>query len=110
MPEELISAIKEVHQGGAPLDPAVTQVVLRNLGGTTFTDSQVGINELTGRELTVLQLLAKGYPDQRIASALSISVRTVSTHVHSILRKLGLENRTQAALYALRNNLANLDE
>lgn len=111
LPEELLAAIKEVHQGGAPLDPVITHVVLRNLSGTNnLEDEEVEITELTDRELTVLKLLAKGYSDQRIAAALMISVRTVSTHVHSILSKLSLENRTQAALYAIRNDLANLNE
>jgi NarL family two-component system response regulator LiaR len=110
LPEDLLSAIKEVHMGGAPLDPAVTQIVLRNLSRNIDSDTEVDINELTARELTVLKLLAKGYSDQRIADDLLISVRTVSAHVHNILGKLGLENRTQAALYALRYGLVDLDE
>jgi len=108
MPSNLLSAIEEVYQGGVPLDPAVTHVVLRSLGVNTYTNENNAIEELTSRELTVLKLLAKGFSDQRIAISLSISIRTVSTHVHSILSKLSLENRTQAALYALRNDLANL--
>lgn len=110
MPEDLLSAIKNVHQGGAPLDPAITHVVLRNLDMANNKDNEVEMNELTVRELTVLKLLARGYSDQRIAATLSISVRTVSTHVHSILRKLELENRTQAALFALRNELVDVKE
>ncbi|MFN2116943.1 MAG: response regulator [Candidatus Promineifilaceae bacterium] len=109
MPKDLLAAIIEVYQGGAPLDPAIMHVVLRHLTGNISMDENVETDELTERELTVLKLLAKGYSDQRIATTLSISVRTVSTHVHSILRKLSLENRTQAALYALRNDLAELD-
>lgn len=110
LPEELLAAIQEVHKGGAPLDPVITHVVLRSLSGTNNTDDEVELNELTDRELTVLKLMAKGYSDQRIATSLMISVRTVSTHVHSILRKLNLENRTQAALYAIRNDLTDLNE
>lgn len=109
MPEDLLSAIREVHQGGAPLDPAITNVVLRKLSGD-ITETGFEVGDLTEREISVLKLLAKGYSDRRIAETLSISVRTVSTHVHSILGKLGLENRTQAALYALRNDLAKLEE
>ena len=109
MPEDLLSAIWEVHQGGAPLDPAITNVVLRKLSGD-IADSGFEFNVLTEREISVLKLLAKGYSDRLIAATLSISVRTVSTHVHSILGKLGLENRTQAALYALRHDLAELEE
>jgi DNA-binding NarL/FixJ family response regulator len=110
MPNNLLSAIEEVNQGGAPLDPAITHVVLRNLGGNSYINENSEFDELTSRELTVLKLLAKGYSDQRISANLSISVRTVSTHVHSILSKLDLENRTQAALYALRNDIANLND
>lgn len=109
MPEDLLSAIREVHQGGAPLDPAITNVVLRKLSGD-IAETGFEVGDLTEREISVLKLLAKGYSDRRIAETLSISVRTVSTHVHSILGKLGLENRTQAALYALRNDLAKLEE
>ena len=107
-PEDLLSAIREVHQGGAPLDPAITNIVLRKLSGD-FAETGFEVGDLTEREISVLKLLAKGYSDRRIAETLSISVRTVSTHVHSILGKLGLENRTQAALYALRNDLARLE-
>ena len=107
-PEDLLSAIREVHQGGAPLDPAITNVVLRKLSGD-IAETGFAVGDLTEREISVLKLLAKGYSDRRIAETLSISVRTVSTHVHSILGKLGLENRTQAALYALRNDLARLE-
>jgi NarL family two-component system response regulator LiaR len=110
MPEDLLSAIIDVYEGGAPLDPVVTHIMLRNLGGENYSDEKIDSDELSSREITVLKLLAKGYSDQRIATALSISVRTVSTHVHSILRKLNLKNRTQAALYALRNDLADLDD
>jgi NarL family two-component system response regulator LiaR len=109
MPEDLLSAIWEVHQGGAPLDPAITNVVLRKLSGD-IADAGFEFNVLTDREISVLKLLAKGYSDRIIAATLSISIRTVSTHVHSILGKLGLENRTQAALYALRHDLAELEE
>ena len=109
MPDELVSAIWEVHKGGAPLDPAITNFVLRGLSGNNFENNSPAL-DLTDRELTVLGLLAKGYSDRAIANGLSISVRTVTTHVQSILRKLGAENRTQAALYALRNRLADLHD
>lgn len=109
MPDRLVSAIWEVHRGGAPLDPAITNFVLRGLSGGNTEDDSPGL-DLTDRELTVLGLLAKGHSDRGIADVLSISVRTVTTHVQNILKKLGVENRTQAALYALRNNLANLND
>lgn len=109
MPDDLLSAIQQVHQGGAPLDPAITHIVLNKLSGDVPNDESE-VNRLTKREITVLKLLARGYADQRIAATLSISARTVSTHVHSILRKLDLENRTQAALFAIRHNLAEIGD
>ena len=107
MPENLLSAIQEVHQGGAPLDPAIAGILLRRISGIPeqFENDQY---DLTVREITVLKKLAKGYSDRKIAASLSISVRTVSTHVHSILTKLAVENRTQAVLYALRSGIADL--
>lgn len=109
LPEDLLSAIQQVYHGGAPLDPAITHIVLNKLSGDIPSDKGE-VAKLTKREITVLKLLAKGYADQRIAAALSISARTVSTHVHSILVKLDLENRTQAALFAIRNNLAEIED
>jgi DNA-binding NarL/FixJ family response regulator len=68
-----------------------------------------GKDPLTDREVEVLQLVARGLTNQDIAKALVISERTVGNHIGSILRKLRLANRTQAALYALRQGLATLE-
>ena len=65
---------------------------------------------LTEREIEVLIFVARGYTNQDIANALFISERTVRTHVSNILSKLHLANRTQAALYALKEGLTNLEE
>jgi NarL family two-component system response regulator LiaR len=65
---------------------------------------------LTGREIEVLQLLARGHSNREIADILSISEATVRTHVSNLLAKLELGSRTQAALYALREGLASLDD
>lgn len=64
---------------------------------------------LTERETTVLKLVAQGLSNQEIGATLSITERTVTTHVSNILGKLHLANRTQATLYALREGLASLD-
>jgi NarL family two-component system response regulator LiaR len=65
---------------------------------------------LTEREIEVLIFVARGYSNQDIANALCISERTVRTHVSNILSKLHLANRTQAALYALKEGLTNFEE
>jgi NarL family two-component system response regulator LiaR len=100
-PRELAEAIRRVHAGEAPLDPKVAARVLRELAG----DSAPHQDPLTPRELEVLRLLARGLSNKAIAAELVVSEKTVKTHVSSILGKLGLTDRTQAALYAVREHL-----
>ena len=101
-PQELVSAIRTVHQGQAPLHPAVAARVLDELAGDS-RDRPPDL--LTGREREVLALIAQGRANKAIARDLGVSEKTVKTHVTSILRKLGLADRTQAALYAVREGL-----
>ena len=107
MPKELMQAIRDVFEGKFPLDPAVTRSVVRELNRSGEPPIE-NPTDLTDRELEVLKLIAKGHSNQTIADLLSISERTVTTHVSHILTKLQLENRTQAALYALRAGLVDL--
>jgi len=107
-PEELTDAIGRVHRGESWLDPAVARVVLQEIAGPA--DGTPTGEPLTGREVDVLRLVAKGMSNQEIATALVISEATVRTHVSNILGKLHVASRTQAALYALRRGLASLDE
>ena len=109
MPDDLLLAIRQVHQGDLPLDPSVTNTVVRELN-RPLAPSPSRPDQLTDREIDVIRLIAKGRANQQIASELGVSERTVSTHISRIFTKLQLENRTQAALYALRMRLANLDE
>lgn len=104
LPDGLYSAIRDVYAGGYPIDPSLTAKIVRTLSDEEDSDRRPHEN-LTERELNVLELLAQGLSDQQIAELLQISRRTVSTHVGKVLTKLGVENRTQAALYAIRNNL-----
>ena len=104
MSVNLHEAILQMVSGTAPLDPLITTTVLRKLSGAAGSKQQAH-DELTERELSVLQLLATGLSDQQIAEKLQISPRTASTHVSKILHKLGVDNRTQAALYALRRGM-----
>jgi two-component system, NarL family, response regulator LiaR len=100
-PQELVRAIHTVHDGEALLHPAVTGAVMRELAG----DARVGEGAdlgLTGREREVLELVARGLSNKLIARELGIAEKTVKTHVSSILAKLGVTDRTQAALLAVR--------
>ncbi|HEX9674995.1 MAG TPA: response regulator transcription factor [Anaerolineales bacterium] len=105
-PEELVQAIKRAHSGEISLSPAIAQKVLNEISGSP--DRPLTADPLTGREVEVLGLLAKGLANRQIAEQLVISEATVRTHVGNILGKLHLASRTQAALYALREGLASL--
>jgi NarL family two-component system response regulator LiaR len=100
-PAELVSAIRAVHAGRSPIDPAVAGRLLEEVAerGGDRADS------LTAREREVLCLIARGRPNKVIARDLGVSEKTVKTHVSNILGKLGLADRTQAALYAMRAGL-----
>lgn len=104
LPDGLYNAIRDVYSGGYPIDPSLTAKIVRTLSDDEES-SRLPHEELTERELSVLKHLAQGLSDQQIAEILLISRRTVSTHVGKVLTKLGVENRTQAALYAIRNDL-----
>jgi NarL family two-component system response regulator LiaR len=107
-PEELVDAIRRVYHGEPSLHPSIARKVLyevRRPSKKTPTP-----DPLTEREIEVLRLVAQGMSNQEIADQLSIAEVTVRTHVSNILRKLHLANRVQAALYALREGFAELDE
>jgi NarL family two-component system response regulator LiaR len=103
-PDELVQAIEDVYHGESTLDPKVAGTVLRSVQN----EPEDSAEELTNREIEVLELLAEGLPNEDIAEKLYISERTVRSHVSNILGKLDLANRTQAALYAVRNGIADL--
>lgn len=107
-PDELIGAIRQVYQGEPSLHPKIARKVLMEISNPTVnTPSE---DPLTERELGVLKSIAKGMSNQEIGIELSISETTVRTHVSRILSKLHLASRTQAALYALKEGLANLND
>lgn len=106
-PQELLDAIRRVYQGEASLHPTIAHKLMRELNRPAAR--QPTEEPLTERELDVLSLVAQGLSNQAIADRLVVSERTVRTHVSNILDKLHLANRTQAALYALREGLADLD-
>jgi NarL family two-component system response regulator LiaR len=106
-PQNILAAIREVHRGEPSMAPSVAQKLMRELQRSS--DLPPSEEPLTEREVEVLKLLAQGLQNKEIAEELVISERTVSTHVSNILSKLHLANRTQAALYALKEGLARLD-
>ena len=107
-PEDLLAAIESVHRGQPSLSPAIAQKVLFELRQPS--DRPPTPDPLTDREVEVIRLVAKGLSNRDIAERLVVTEATVRAHVSNILSKLHLANRTQAALYALREGLASLDD
>jgi NarL family two-component system response regulator LiaR len=107
-PKALEEAIHQIFKGEPSLHPLIAKKVLEELH--TSPEDQEIYESLTRRELEVLSLIAKGLENREIAEQLVVSEATVRTHVSNILGKLHLASRTQAALYALREGLASLDE
>ena len=113
--EQLISAIKAVAEGTAWLDPAIARLVLSNVKknepAKTAQNSAVGtknaknIYGLTDREIEVLALIVEGLNNSQIAKKLVITLSTAKAHVHSILQKLYVTNRTQATIQAVKEGL-----
>ena len=102
-PERLLQAIRDVHQGKPSMSPDIASKLMLELQRPS--DLPPTEEPLTEREMDVLRLVAQGLTNQEIAESLVIGVGTVRTHVSNILAKLHLANRTQAALYALREGL-----
>lgn len=96
--EELESAIRAVHAGGRKIPGVVAERLAGRMGGS----------DLTGREHEVLELIVRGLSNKEIGSALGISEATVKSHINSILGKLGVTDRTQAATTALQRGIVHL--
>jgi DNA-binding NarL/FixJ family response regulator len=111
-PEEVDRAVRAVHQGEGRLDPSVAALVMAQVArdgppadrGSDGPGGD-GVDRLTPRETEVLRLLGEGLSNRALAERLFVSEKTVKTHVSSILAKLGLSDRTQAALYAVHHGL-----
>ena len=104
--DDVAAAVRAAHRGEVQIDSLVAQRLMSSLHHTE-TDRRA--SELTSRELDVLRLVAAGKPNKQIAAELAISERTARTHVSRILRKLRLSSRTQAALWAVREGLADVE-
>jgi DNA-binding NarL/FixJ family response regulator len=97
-PEDILGGIREVARGGSPLDPAAGRILLN-----TSRSRSRAAELLTAREREVLILLETGLHNRQIARKLTITERTVKSHLHSIFQRLGVTHRTEAALWAQRN-------
>ncbi len=112
-PQDLVAAVHAARRGESSLSPGVATRLIHEIADTPIgaTDATPGAEEhaLTGREQAVLALIARGRSNRQIGEELAISEKTVKTHVSNILAKLRLEDRTQAAIYALREGLVPFD-
>jgi DNA-binding NarL/FixJ family response regulator len=100
-PRDLASGIRSVHAGHVLLQPDVAAALMAPTGQTS---------PLTAREREVLAEIARGRSNREIAKALSLAEKTVKTHVSNVLMKLGVADRTQAAIFAMRHGYADPDE
>jgi DNA-binding NarL/FixJ family response regulator len=104
--DDVAAAVRAAHRGELRLDPGIARRLMSSLRAGRGDDPA---SELTSRELDVLRLVAAGKPNKQIATELAISERTARTHVSRILHKLGLSSRTQAALWAVREGLVEVE-
>lgn len=117
-PARVVEAVRTVSRGEAFIPPALMTKFIQHLQGTAETAAEggaavqraKGAYQLTERELEVLQLIVDGKSNREIADILIISEKTVKNHVTNILRKLDLNDRTQAAVFALRHKLVDKGE
>lgn len=109
--EEVIRAVRITAEGGAVIDPTVLPLLLERMGKMLLAPmphvamATHDAEELTPRETEVLRLVARGLTNPQIAEKLILSPTTVKTHIQNILQKLGVSDRTQAAVYAVRHGL-----
>ena len=107
-PDKLAAVIRDVIDGSMYFDSSVSEFVMQKTSNHSLNRDSVSVKDcynLTQKEKRVLILLSSGFSNQQIAKNLSISVNTTKVHVCSILQKLGVEDRTQAAIKAIRENI-----
>ncbi|MDA2236225.1 response regulator transcription factor [Bacillus cereus] len=106
-PDQLVEAIRSAYKGNIQLHPYIANALLSQTLPVEEKEEEpsIQVDVLTARENEVLQLLAKGMSNKEVASVLVITEKTVKAHVSSILSKLNLSDRTQAALYAVKNGI-----
>ena len=106
--DQLMQAIRDVNDGRASLQPSIAVKLIQEINHPT--ELLYTADPLTRRELETIRLIARGLSNQEIADELVVNERTIAKYVSSILDKLQLANRTQAALYALREGITGLND
>lgn len=105
-PRDLVSALLATHRGESQLHPEIAKKLMSRVNQLSKEAAETAVpSNLTKRELEVLRLVAEAFSNRELAQALTISEKTVKKHVSSILRKLDLTDRTQAAIYAYKHGL-----
>ena len=108
--QDLISAINAVHKGEAFMSPSISKKVMTDYIQRAQGEEKVGFDTLTTREREILQLVAEGNSNKKIAEALFISPKTVETHRAHIMDKLNIHDRAGLIKYAIRKGMINLDK
>lgn len=103
--DELLSAVRTVASGEAVIDPALANRVLNEFRSDEKGKSPKSADQLAKRDIEILSLLSKGHSNQEIADRLDISEKTVRNRLSLVFKQLHLKNRTEAALYALREGI-----
>ncbi len=102
----LVEAIRSVHAGNSFIQPNMTKELVKEFNRVTMRENnRREENNLTAREIEVLELIAEGMINKEIARQLFISEKTVKNHVSNIFKKLNVSDRTQAAIYAFKHNI-----
>ncbi len=104
-PGDLADAIKRINAGDAVFSPRLAGFVLDAFAGAIPSEDDPELDQLTAREKDVLRLIARGFAYKQVARKLSISIKTVETHVSSVLRKLQLSNRHELARWASKRRI-----
>ncbi|MEX2651803.1 MAG: response regulator transcription factor [Acidimicrobiia bacterium] len=104
-PADLADAVRRVEAGDAVFSPRLAGFVLDSFAGAMPSDEDPELDQLTSREKDVLRLIARGFAYKQVARKLNISIKTVETHVSSVLRKLQLSNRHELARWASKRRI-----
>lgn len=103
-PEEILSALKEIYEGGAPMTPAIASKVLKMFKHNLSTDANESFN-LSPREKEILKCLVEGMSYKLVADSCYISIETVSGHIKNIYRKLQVHSKSEAVVKAIKSKI-----